>query len=240
MCREALAIQNDIDRDELFAAHCRAQTPVLARVWTMGRCLVAPRRESRRANFAEASVAAQAEGWPVVLRGSGGLTVPNGPGVLNLTIAQLTSPGDDPARHYRRLCDLIGQVLAAHGARASIGAVPRAFCDGRFNVVVDGRKLAGTAQRWRRAPDGSGVVALAHALILADIRLEPAVAAVNRYYSRLGAAAGFCASALTSLAALGVDPHRFAQDLGLAATASGARLWQDFDPAFTPSVGEPT
>ena len=50
------------------------------------------------------------------------------------------------------------------GIISTVGACTGAFCDGAWNVLAQGRKLAGTAQRWRATPQGR--VALIHAAIL--------------------------------------------------------------------------
>lgn len=215
---EASAQQAAVDGDDLCAAQCTPERPRRSRVWRgRGQCLVAPANEARRPGFAAAEAASAARDWPIVRRRSGGLTVPNGQGVLNLAIAELAGRPEDPAAVYRRLGGMIAGVLERHGVSSSLGPVPGAFCDGRYNVVVGGRKLAGTAQRWERRADGSGTVMLAHALILADLHVQAAVEAVNDYYERLGRPSGFTASAVVTLAALGVDPEHFENDLRRAA-----------------------
>ncbi|MCB1385934.1 MAG: hypothetical protein KDJ80_08325 [Nitratireductor sp.] len=65
--------------------------------------------------------------------------------------------------------------VTAHSA-----ACPGSFCDGAWNVVVEGRKLAGTAQRWRATP--AGRVVLIHAAILIgtpDAALWPVLGALQ-------------------------------------------------------------
>lgn len=96
--------------------------------------------------------------------------MPQGTGILNLT---LTYPAAGPAQGgaeeaYRHLCGTIARALAALGIATRTSAVEGSFCDGRFNLAVDGptgsRKLAGTAQYWRQRNGCSAV--LAHALVL--------------------------------------------------------------------------
>jgi hypothetical protein len=64
--------------------------------------------------------------------------------------------------------------------------VEGAFCDGRYNVNLGGRKLVGTAQRWRRRPSDGRYVVLAHGAILMENQREPMVAAVNAFYEHCG------------------------------------------------------
>ncbi len=64
---------------------------------------------------------------------------------------------------------------------------PVSFCDGRYNVTLDGRKLAGTAQRWRRNGAGRPVV-LAHAALLVGAEREEMVEVVNTFTRRCASA----------------------------------------------------
>lgn len=62
-----------------------------------------------------------------------------------------------------------------------MGEVAGAFCDGRFNVNLEGRKMVGTAQRWRQSQGGTRPVVLAHGALLLDDERVQMVAAVNRF-----------------------------------------------------------
>ncbi|MBW6246843.1 lipoate--protein ligase family protein, partial [Pseudomonas aeruginosa] len=130
------------------------------------RALVMPRRMERLEGFAPASAAVAERGWPVLLRDTGGEPVPQSPGVLNIALSYALGPGDNEQTRietaYLRLCQPICDWLRERGLDAGVGAVAGSFCDGRYNVTLDGRKLAGTAQRWRRNGAGRPVV-LAHA-----------------------------------------------------------------------------
>lgn len=122
------------------------------------RALVMPRRMERLEGFAPASAAVAERGWPVLLRDTGGEPVPQSPGVLNIALSYALGPGDNEQTRietaYLRLCQPICDWLRERGLDAGVGAVAGSFCDGRYNVTLDGRKLAGTAQRWRR--NGAG------------------------------------------------------------------------------------
>src|SRR3546814_15497501 len=69
------------------------------------------------------------------------------------------------------------QALEEHGVDAHTQAVDGSFCDGRYNLAVgagqEARKIAGTAQVWRRQTVGSAQehiqVVLVHALLLAGV-----------------------------------------------------------------------
>lgn len=153
-------------------------------IWSTAPCLVAPATMIRRPQFAVAAARSAAAGWPVHLRATGGGMAFQGPGVVTMSVARIAADGLTPSidRTYGWLCAPILDELAARGHVGGCASVAGSFCDGAHNVVVDGRKLAGTAQRWRPlgGPAG-GYAILAHALILVDADLAAAIAALNRF-----------------------------------------------------------
>jgi lipoate-protein ligase A len=154
-------------------------------------------------------------GWPaaaqvhrVLVRASGGGVVPQGPGLLNLSLvwradanadahATARSPSGTEAI-YRALCDALASALARLGIAAVPQAVQGSFCDGRFNLAVAGRKLVGTAQSWRRVT-GKPVV-LAHAVIVVDADPQALTEVANAFERDLGSGRRYHAEALTSVA----------------------------------------
>jgi len=158
-------------------------------VWSTKPCLIAPRSYLRRESFADARRKMEGVGWPVYLRPTGGDVTPQGAGTLN--VSTVFRVGKDEDRNleeiYRWLCDPLISWVESLGKQASYGSINQSFCDGRFNVAVDGRKLAGTAQRWRACSSRDGDWAiLAHAIVLVDAAIEDGVAAVNQFYDYCG------------------------------------------------------
>lgn len=164
----------------------------------MPRCLVATLRESRMPGFEAARKTLAAQGWPVVVRCSGGTCVPQGAGVLNLAILHPKVKGWLLEDGYRLLCDLLLELLAAYGLDATTGEVPGSFCDGRYNLQVAGKKLAGTAQRWAGGSKDCAAV-LAHACLLVDLDLGEATEQINRLYNLCDNPQQFSAQACISL-----------------------------------------
>lgn len=150
-------------------------------VWQSEQALVVSRSDQRLPNFARAKEHMAAQGWPVVLRRSGGTAVPQGPGMLNVT--WMTDPGEGPSglrRDYERFVDVLIKGLTPLTLNLSIGANPGSWCDGDFNLQCDGLKVGGTAQR--RA--GSRVMCqLALAVSMPNTNL---VDAVNAFYEAAG------------------------------------------------------
>jgi lipoate-protein ligase A len=158
-------------------------------------------------------------GWPaaakanrVLLRASGGGVVPQGPGLLNLSLVWRTDANADASGApngteaiYRALCDGVAAALARLGIAAAPQAVEGSFCDGRFNLAVAGRKLVGTAQSWRRV---AGVpVVLAHAVIVVDADPQALTEAANAFERDLGSGRRYRAEALTSVALARQQAH---------------------------------
>lgn len=145
-------------------------------VWdAAARALTLPERFSRNDRFSEASDRMKRLGWPVSTRRTGGGITPQGPGVINVAVAFQVPPKDAKSvpETYAAICDPLIHASATMGVSAVPGSVQGSFCDGEFNLEVGGRKLVGTAQRWR------GAHVLCHALVLIDLDLPKAVQAAQ-------------------------------------------------------------
>jgi lipoate-protein ligase A len=118
--------------------------------------------------------------------------------------AERATPGGTTAI-YRTLCGELAGALARLGVEAAPQAVPDSFCDGRFNLAAGGRKLAGTAQSWRRIA-GRPVV-LAHAAIVVDADPEALTEVANAFERDLGSGRHYRADALTSIAQAWQQSH---------------------------------
>lgn len=159
--------------------HAGRHGPV-AQLWEAPLSLVIPRSYLRQPGIEAARADFAARGCPVWLRMSGGGLVPQGPGILNVSLAYAVPRGAatwmEPV--YLHLCDVIAAGLREVGVETHWQAVEGSFCDGRYNLAWGpgdaARKIAGTAQYWRRAPadvqapDGQRHLVLAHAILLVD------------------------------------------------------------------------
>ena len=162
------------------------------------RCLVATVRESRMSNFKAAQQVLAGQGWPVVVRCTGGSCVPQGPGVINLAVIHPKVKGWHLEDGYQLLCSLLRELLAEYGLDATTGEVPGSFCDGSYNLQVGGQKLVGTAQRWAGGSRESAAV-LAHACLLVDIDLVEATEKINSLYRLCDNPQQFLPQACTTL-----------------------------------------
>ncbi|MDO4641907.1 MAG: hypothetical protein Q4A84_09475 [Neisseria sp.] len=133
--------------------------------------IVVPRSYSGKLHFKQAVETLADEGLPVHLRLSGGGVVPQSSYTVNLHLAyHVTTNNPFPAAeaHYRALCRLLQTLFDEFGISTDTQAVNGSFCDGRFNLAANGRKIAGTAQYWQRDTQCSGrYIVLSHAVIVA-------------------------------------------------------------------------
>lgn len=154
-------------------------------IWQAGaNALVVPAYWARRDAVMAAGDRLAAAGWPVLARSSGGGAVPQGPATLNLAIIVPLGAGARIENGFELICTIMAEALARFGIETRTGAVDGAFCDGRWNLNVAGKKLAGTAQRWCPAPGRRA------ALVHAALQLAPPPASVWSALATLHRAAG--------------------------------------------------
>lgn len=193
-----------------------AQHGSTACIWESGQGLVVPRTYQRHASFS-ASCASFAEmGWPVTVRQSGGGIVPQGPGIINLSLAYAVDgkPLDHSDDAYLLICRVIAGALREFGIDSHPQAVEGSFCDGRYNLAVgcgpSARKVAGTAQLWRRQPVALGMdaiqIVLVHGLILAEVDVAALTECANRFEQAIGSEKRYSSDKIASLHTLATLP----------------------------------
>lgn len=214
---------------DMIVSVMNGSLPSMARLWTTQRAIVATEREGRRSGFTDAVRESEAEGWPVALRATGGSAFPVGPGVLNLSLAfprdTLREPSINAA--YRVLFTPILFALAEVGIDATMGRARDTFCEGGSDLLLDGRKIAGTAQTWRAGAARGGI--LAHAAILISGDMGESSRAIDRFYRRIGDA-----GALNPNAAVTVE-----EALGLTAKKWGDALMRRVRSAMKRAIENP-
>lgn len=176
---------------DLLAGVCAGEQAFGLLFWQPNdKALVMPRRLSRLPAFEDACAVSAVHGWPVLLRETGGEPVPQSSATVNIALvyAPPRSEGDQGRIEtgYQRLCQPICDLIGELGGEASLGEIDGAFCDGRYNVNLNGRKMVGTAQRWRQS--GGRPVGLVHGALLLDDEREDMIASVNRFNEACGLA----------------------------------------------------
>lgn len=198
-------LPDGIEREAQWAEQAAAGAAPAANLWCGTPGFVAPRHEAHRAGWAAAAAASAACGWPLQLRHSGGGLVPQGPGILNLSLVWRADVPQPIEAIYRALCDRIAAALARLDIAADTQAVEGSFCDGRYNLASAGRKLVGTAQAWRRI--AAVPVVLAHALVFVAADFEALVARANAFETASGGARRYRAETMTSVERAWCDAH---------------------------------
>jgi hypothetical protein len=192
--------------DESLMLHAARHGPA-ACLWQSGQGLVVPRTYQRLPRFPEACRRFERLGWPVTMRQSGGGLVPQGPGIINVSLAYAVEgrPLSQSDAAYGCLCTLISGTLEGLGIPSRAQAVAGSFCDGRYNLawrdpMGAARKIAGTAQLWRRVdprPDAAAAhgtanradtvqVVLVHALVLATADTDALTRLANDFEHAAG------------------------------------------------------
>lgn len=205
----------------------------VAQLWEAPVSLVAPRSYLRYAGLGAAREAFVREGCPVWLRMSGGGLVPQGPGILNLSLAYSVArpPGELTEAVYLHLCEVLAGALREIGVPTHWQAVEGSFCDGRYNLAWGpreaARKIAGTAQYWRRAPaaaqspDGQRHLVLAHAVLLVTADPEEINARANAFETAIGSGRRYGADKVVSVRQA-LEGSAAANDSGLMERVSQA------------------
>lgn len=134
--------------------------------WVSPRGLITGRSDSRLPEFDRAAERLAAEGWPVLVRRSGGSACPVSPGTLQIALAR-PAPGMTIDLAYLELAGLIGRLVGSCGLETAVGEMPASFCPGRYDMSVGGRKIVGMSQHWRQAK-GAPTVTTAATLIVDD------------------------------------------------------------------------
>ncbi len=178
--------------DRVSQAPVRSDPYVSAAVWQTEKSIILPSGMSRRPGVKPAMHGLHRAGWPVFERHTGGDVTPQFDGVLNVSFAFLLAEKDCTiATAYNRLTSpLIAFLKSTLGVDAYLASVNGAFCDGAHNLVVAGKKIGGTAQRWRKvnqpASQTRATAVLGHIALLCGGELVNALNATNTFLEASG------------------------------------------------------
>ena len=188
-------VQEKVDGDnDLLDCVQRMPPPALVqRIWTNGPCLVATRSQARLPAFAEAC---QACDLPVAVRRSAGTTVVHHSGTLQLSVGAIQRNLSIEAS-YGLLTDLLLGALSRLGIGARRGPASGSYCDGRYNILVEDRKLAGTAAF--SVVRGGQTTTIAHAVVAIAGDPREDIRRVVAFESALGLRRAYQAEAHSSL-----------------------------------------
>lgn len=122
-------------------------------------------------------------GWKILSRRTGGAPVPQTSGVINLSHIYLWQEADSYSipKAYTKLCDILAKFFDNYGVKTQVHATAHSYCDGDYNLNINGRKVVGTAQRVV-LKHGGGSIVLVQACILIDAIMEALIKPVNLCY----------------------------------------------------------
>ena len=153
-------LQAFLDQEALML-YSRDHQVRLFHAWRHERGFLAGSRDASLAAWDNTVLALRKDGFYVLVRPFGGLAIPVDFGVLNVTLIIPGEPSLDEA--FDQLAQWLIQSLAVYG-KVIIGEVAGSYCPGRYDLSLNGEKIAGLAQRRAK-----GVVAVS-----AFINLYPA------------------------------------------------------------------
>jgi len=175
-------------------------------IWRCAPALLVTRSETRLPRFGGAVAEMQAAGWPVLLRKSGGGACPVGPGTVQVSMIEAASSDATMNAKYAALARLLQCTFSMFQIVCQTGSVAGAFCPGKYDLSVQGKKIAGMSQHWFRNRGGVRCVITA-----ASINVEEAPDAladvVNRFYSNAGSPLSCQAAVLTNLRLCAAADH---------------------------------
>ena len=153
-------------QQEQFGDEIGSDNDMILLVWRAPRALIIGRQDSRLPDVPAAERRLAREGWPVIIRRSGGTACPVSPGTLQVALARPAHARISIDGAFGELADLIAGALSDYGLDARTGEIAEAFCPGRYDMAIDGRKIAGLSQHWR--PRGGRTVVTTAATLLVD------------------------------------------------------------------------
>lgn len=123
-------------------------SPSTARIWVHRPSVILGIQDTKLPYLKDGISFLQKEGFPPVIRNSGGLAVLLDEGVLNLT---LVLPEKDNhltiERGYEVMYTLVKDVLSRFKCEIKAGEVAGSYCPGSFDLSINGKKFAGISQR---------------------------------------------------------------------------------------------
>ncbi|WP_348686062.1 lipoyl protein ligase domain-containing protein [Aeromonas bestiarum] len=186
-------------QEQRWLRDCARDGQPSAHLWQAPQCLIVTRKDMRLPRYQAACEQLAAEGWPVYVRDSGGTAVPHGAGILNLSLL-LPRTTTDLAHYYHLLGAPLLTLLAEFGLEGNYDFVPGSFCDGQYNLVIGGRKITGTAQRWLAPGQDHNGAVLAQAMLLVAGDVDEGTRMASRFYELAGGELRFAPGTSTTIA----------------------------------------
>ncbi len=134
-------LQAFLDQEALML-YSRNKSVRLLHAWRHPRGFLAGSRDASLSVWNDTVKRLQQQKFYVLVRPFGGLSIPIDLGVLNLTLILPEEPSLDDA--FEELANWITDSLTPFG-HVKIGEVLGSYCPGRYDLSLDGSKIAGIA-----------------------------------------------------------------------------------------------
>jgi lipoate-protein ligase A len=194
-----VADQLQLEQDLIVKYKQHRQTSNSLWLWQAKPSLVVSKLDSNLTNFEKAKLFTESQGMPVDIRQSGGSAVIQNDQVINISRIYIQNDPISIEQSYLTMCQPVLNVLKALGIEAYLDSVEGSFCDGAYNIVYQGKKLAGTSQRWLSLPKSKAKVILEHMVIVLKHDYKSTTKILNDFYRIAGADQYFKDSVIISL-----------------------------------------
>jgi len=150
-------------------------------------------QDRRLPNVAQAAAAATAEGWPAYLRIGGGSAVLLDEGTISFGATRPCRDLTTLVKNFHELAQGAINALRRLGLPAQFGAAPGSYCEGPYDIIVDGQKVAGVAQAIRQG------FTLVSGMLVVHQDPQWITERIQRLYREAGSSQVLSPSAVTSL-----------------------------------------
>ncbi|WLR50763.1 biotin/lipoate A/B protein ligase family protein [Bacillus tianshenii] len=140
------AMQSFAIDDTLCRIVGEGKTPPTVRSWVHHNTIVLGIQDTRLPYINQAIQYLQDEGWNVIVRNSGGLSVVLDEGVLNVSLI-LPEERIDIDSGYEAMYHLIQDMLQDYSVEIVAKEIVGSYCPGSYDLSIDGKKFAGISQR---------------------------------------------------------------------------------------------
>lgn len=90
----------------------------------------------------------QQQGYDIVVRPHGGMAIVCDPGVINMSIVQdMSHHSISIDKAYQQFIVFLQSIFEAYQLKIDAYEMARSYCPGKFDIIINGQKIGGTAQR---------------------------------------------------------------------------------------------
>lgn len=134
--------------DCLCASVGAGLSPATARAWVHDKTVVLGIQDTKLPFLKESVVYLESQGYPPIVRNSGGLAVVLDEGILNVSlILPEKNKGIDINRGYDTMVALIEEIFPEADGQIESREIVGSYCPGSYDLSMNGRKFAGISQR---------------------------------------------------------------------------------------------